>query len=95
MISPIKLLVVAILSVIVTEAATVSDAQGLVASGDFEGARKILLELRQQTPGDPAVWNLLGAADAQLGNLDEAEKAFRAKQRELRLSPPDEQKAAA
>jgi tetratricopeptide (TPR) repeat protein len=52
-------------------------AQQLIKSGDLHGARNKLEELRIHSPGDPRIYNLLGAIDAQEQNFSAAESNFR------------------
>ena len=52
-------------------------AQQLIQAGDLHGARSTLEQLRAHFPGDPRIYNLLGAIDAQEQNLSSAEANFR------------------
>ncbi|NNF51614.1 MAG: tetratricopeptide repeat protein [Gammaproteobacteria bacterium] len=46
-------------------------------SGDLDGAREGYLEVLLKEPNNPVALNLLGTLDAQLGNLDDAERLIR------------------
>ncbi|MCU1276003.1 MAG: hypothetical protein JWO48_3434, partial [Bryobacterales bacterium] len=57
-------------------------------AGRFSQAREKLKEALKSSPGNPALWSLLGLADAQLNDLDSAIADF---QKTLVLAPDDAQ----
>lgn len=56
----------------------------LVAAGKLNEAETALTRAAEETPKDPAVWNLLGAVHAQQGNLAAAQHNF---ERAVALNP--------
>lgn len=74
------LLVAAILAVAADNSAddaALVQTQQRIQSGDLHGARNKLQELRANFPGDPRIYNLLGAIEAQEQNFSAAESNFR------------------
>ena len=58
--------------------------QQLIEQGDLKGARNQLTRALKQYPAEPGLYNLLGVAEAQLGNYQLAESSFL---RAIQLAP--------
>ncbi|HEY0672031.1 MAG TPA: tetratricopeptide repeat protein [Longimicrobiales bacterium] len=54
-----------------------AEAEMLLLRGDSEAAAKLYEDLVKEEPNSPKLWNELGVARHQAGNLDEAERAYR------------------
>jgi len=65
-------------------AETVRAVQQLIEQGDLKGARNQLTRALKQYPAEPGLHNLLGVAEAQLGNYQLAESSFL---RAIQLAP--------